>query len=580
MLPGRLIEARRNDTHDFVWICERHSRDQLYEANFLASGSNVSHSSYIADMESIPVNNIRAIINDIVENASFRPKIIDEFKNITTSTMDILELWFQDGNATVNDREFLADSLEKYNELLLRLLSYQVHRNHAKKTLWANARADRQDIIKLKEEYKVNMIKLMAALIDKSANIILPGFKGSRVSYDDSFLRYEDDKFAMWITRINELYELYIKQIKDHCLSTTLLRESYVPTSKIKELSNVNKRHGSTFCVVKSKTDSNMVAEKRLLKNAINLNMLYSVEKEIYLFKRYLVPCNHIIGFFGVTVKSNTPCLLMEWAQDGNLYQYMKTYKTVDKKGMSWQFKIGLALDIAKAVSFLHENGIIHLDIRSHNVLLTSDKKPKLSNFLWSRKLDGEHTLVSPPANYKHSLRNRWMEPQQLLNPPQSKLDFKSDIYSMAILFWEITDGRGTLPHAHVPDRLLKQYVVDQKGRDGLPYDDEYHIFNKLVRKMWAWHRPHRPETTQVVTILERLSNIKDPYTVLRYGSIMYKNDLPNIAYYGSTITYVPQPALPFLVRYSNDESDGLADWMETLAAEYSRKSGISKSLP
>ncbi|CAG8556433.1 4249_t:CDS:10, partial [Racocetra fulgida] len=345
MLPGRLIEARRNDTNDFVWICERHSRDQLYEANFLASGSNVSHSSYIADMESIPVNNVRAIINDIVENASFRPKIIDEFKNITTSTMDILELWFQDGNATVNDREFLADSLEKYNELLLRLLSYQVHRYH------------------VQGEY------------DK--------IDGSIVSYDDSFLRYEDDKFAMWITRINELYELYIKQIKDHCLSTTLLRESYVPISKIKELSNVNKRHGSTFRVVKSKTDSNMVAEKRLLKNAINLNMLY----------------------------------------------------------------------------------------------------------------------ISPPANYKHSLRNRWMEPQQLLNPPQSKLDFKSDIYSMAILFWEITDGRGTLPHAHVPDRLLKQYVVDQKGRDGLPYDDEYHIFNKLVRKM--------PETTQVVTILERLSNIK-----------------------------------------------------------------------
>ncbi|CAG8665114.1 10618_t:CDS:2, partial [Cetraspora pellucida] len=477
ILPGRLIEARRNDTNDFVWICERHSRDQLYEANFLASGSKVSHSSYIADEESIPVNNVRAIISDIVENASFRPKLINEFKNITTSTMDILELWFQDGNATVNDRELFADSLEKYNELLLRLLSYQVHRNHAKKTLWASTRKDRQDIIKLREEYKVNMIKLMAELIDKSANIILPGFKGSRVSYDDSFLRYEDDKFAMWITRINELYELYIKQIRDHCLSTTLLRESYIPTSKIKELSNVNKRHGSTFCVVKSKTDNNMVAEKP--------------------------PCEHIIGFFGVTVKSNTPCLLMEWAQDGNLYQYMKAYKTVDKKGMSWQFKIGLALDIAKA------NGIIHLDIRSHNILLTSDKRAKLSNFLWSRKLDGEHTLVSPPANYKHILRNRWMEPQQLLNPPQSKLDSKSDIYSMAILFWEITDGRGTLPHAHIPDRLLKQYVVDQKGRDGLPYDDEYHIFNKLVRKMWAWYRPHRPEIMQVVATLERLSNIK-----------------------------------------------------------------------
>ncbi|KAF0552310.1 kinase-like protein [Gigaspora margarita] len=594
MPPDHLIEARRNDTNDFVWICERHSRDQLYEANFLTSGSNVSHSSHVADMENIPVNNIRAIIDDIIGNTSFRPQLINEFNNTTTSTMDVFESWYQDSNTTVNNREHLTDSLGKYSELLLRLLSYQVHRSHAKKTLWVSAKKDRQDIIKLKEEYKMHMTKLMEALIDKSANIILPGCKGSRLSSNDSFLRYEDDKFTMWSTRINELYELYIKQIKVRCLSTTILRESYIPTNKIKELSNVNKRHGSTFYVVKSKADSNVVAAKRLLKNVINLNMLYCVEKEIYLFRRCLAPCDHIIGFFGVTMKDNIPCLLMEWAQDGNLYQYMKTYKTVEKKKMSWQFKINLALDIAKAVSFLHENGIIHLDIRSHNVLLTHDKKAKLSNFLWSRKLDDEHTLVSP-TNHKPGLRNRWMEPQQLLNPPKSKLDFKSDIYSMAILLWEIADGRGTLPHAHIPDRLLKEYVVDQKGRDGLPYDDEEYqpecvVFNKLVRKMWAWHRPHRPEIMLVVTTLERISNIGN------IGSIMYQNNLPNIP----TMDQVSRmyhnkqysEALPFLIRYADNGDSEACEYLTTYyrdglggldrdvgkAMEYSRKSGTNKS--
>ncbi|CAG8708859.1 24350_t:CDS:10 [Gigaspora margarita] len=499
MPPEHLIEARRNDTNDFVWICERHSRDQLYEANFLTSGSNVSHSSHVADMENIPVNNIRAIIDDIIGNTSFRPQLINEFNNTTTSTMDVFESWYQDSNTTVNNREHLTDSLGKYR---------------------------------------------------------------SRLSSNDSFLKYEDDKFTMWSTRINELYELYIKQIKVRCLSTTILRESYIPTNKIKELSNVNKRHGSTFYVVKSKADSNVVAAKP--------------------------PCDNIIGFFGVTMKDNIPCLLMEWAQDGNLYQYMKTYKTVEKKKMSWQFKINLALDIAKA------NGIIHLDIRSHNVLLTHDKKAKLSNFLWSRKLDDEHTLVSP-TNHKPGLRNRWMEPQQLLNPPKSKLDFKSDIYSMAILLWEIADGRGTLPHAHIPDRLLKEYVVDQKGRDGLPYDDEEYqpecvVFNKLVRKMWAWHRPHRPEIMLVVTTLERISNIGN------IGSIMYQNNLPNIP----TMDQVSRmyhnkqysEALPFLIRYADNGDSEACEYLTTYyrdglggldrdvgkAMEYSRKSGTNKS--
>ncbi|CAG8526513.1 5907_t:CDS:10 [Dentiscutata erythropus] len=559
MPPEHLIEARRNDTNDFVWICERHSRDQLYEANFLASGLNVSHSSHIADMENIPVNNVRAIIDDIVGNASFRPQLINEFKNITTSTMDVFESWFQD----------------------------------AKKTLWTSAKKDRQDITSLKEEYKMHMTKLMEALIDKSTNIIIPGYKGSRLSSNDSFLRYEDDKFNMWDTRINELYELYIKQSKVHCLSTALLRESYIPTIKIKELSNINKRHGSTFCVVKSKADNNIVAAKRLFKNAINLNMLYSVEKEVYMFKRFLAPCDYIIGFFGVTVKDNSPCLLMEWAQDGNLYQYMKTYKTVEKKKMSWQFKISLALDIAKAVRFLHENGIIHLDIRSHNVLLTYGKKAKLSNFLWSRKFDDEQTLVSHPTNYKNGVRNRWMEPQQLLNPPKSKLDFKTDIYSMAIFLWEIADGRGTLPHAHISDRLLKEYVVDQKGRDGLPYDDEEYqlvVFNKLVRKMWAWHRPHRPEIMQVVTTLERISNIENT------GSIMYETNLPNMPtmdqvsrmYHNQQYTEV----LPFLIRYADNGDSEACEYLAVYyrdglggldrdvgkAMEYSKKSGTNKS--
>ncbi|RIB03553.1 hypothetical protein C2G38_2224720 [Gigaspora rosea] len=240
-------------------------------------------------------------------------------------------------------------------------------------------------------------------------------------------------------------------RIAGHCIFISLrvvLNNDDKNSTAVNTVENVQKRDGSshneagTFQVplkkkkkghnlsmggYDSRADSNVLAAKRLFKNVINLIMLYSVEKEIYSFKRCLAPCDRIIGLFGVTMKDNIPCLLIEWAQDGNLYQYMKTYKTVEKKKMSWQFK---TLDIAKAV-------IIHLDIRSHN----------------------------------------------------SKLDFKYDIYSMAILLWKSADGRETLPHAHIPDRLLKNMWLTRKARwiyDDDEYQPECVVFNKLVRKMWT----------------------------------------------------------------------------------------------
>ncbi len=131
-----------------------------------------------------------------------------------------------------------------------------------------------------------------------------------------------------------------------------------------------------------------------------------------------------------------------------------------------------IGAQLAWALDYAHRRGVLHRDVKPANVLLASDGSPKLADFnvSFSSKLDG----ATPAAYFGGSLA--YMSPEQLeaSNPDHERhpaeLDGRSDIYSLAVMLWELLTGTRPFGDEKVAANMaetLKQLA--ERRRAGVP---------------------------------------------------------------------------------------------------------------
>ena len=137
----------------------------------------------------------------------------------------------------------------------------------------------------------------------------------------------------------------------------------------------------------------------------------------------------NIVQVYDVSSSESANYIVMELIDGISLKQYM------EKKGvLNWKETLHFAMQIAKGLEHAHSRGIIHRDIKPHNIMVLKNGSVKVMDFGIARVMNKSNTLTKEALGSVH-----------YISPEQAKgghTDNRSDIYSLAVVMYEMMTGR------------------------------------------------------------------------------------------------------------------------------------------
>lgn len=140
--------------------------------------------------------------------------------------------------------------------------------------------------------------------------------------------------------------------------------------------------------------------------------------------------CNNIVNIYDVGTDGNINYIVLEYVDGKTLNEIIK-----ESGRIQWEKAVDIAKQIALALNCAHSNGIIHRDIKPHNVLVTASGVVKVTDF-GIAKASNSATITSS---------DKVMGSAHYLSPEQARgdvVDCKTDIYSLGIVMYEMVTGR------------------------------------------------------------------------------------------------------------------------------------------
>ncbi len=161
----------------------------------------------------------------------------------------------------------------------------------------------------------------------------------------------------------------------------------------------------------------------------------------------------------------------------------------------------GIVYQIVSGLKAAHDIGVIHRDLKPQNIMLTRENVIKILDFGIARSLDVPETMNTTDTIVGSP---KYMAPEQILG---KKLDVRSDLYSLGIVFYYMLTGEEPFTGPSVKSVLMKQLNEQpppiRNIRKDIPEEIERFIMKLLEKK------PERRfnNCTEVLEALHALRN-------------------------------------------------------------------------
>ncbi|CAL9762255.1 unnamed protein product [Musa acuminata subsp. burmannicoides] len=238
----------------------------------------------------------------------------------------------------------------------------------------------------------------------------------------------------------------------------------------------------------------------------------------------------NLVRLIGFCAERSHRLLVYEYMCNGSLDRWI--FSKGQRGTLDWQTKCKIVADIAKGLSYLHEEcrqRIAHLDIKPQNILLDEKFNAKVSDFGLSKLIDrDQEEVMTRMRGTPGYLAPEWLT---------SVITEKVDIYSFGVMIVEIVCGRKNLDYSQPEESvqligLLQDMIKSNRLEDIIDSrSDEMKLHKKEAIEMiklavWCLQGDsnRRPSMSTVVKVLEGARNVE---TDLDYNFFMNTSIMP-----------------------------------------------------
>lgn len=239
------------------------------------------------------------------------------------------------------------------------------------------------------------------------------------------------------------------------------------------------------------------VAVKQLRAGHLSEEALSSFQEEAQ--RHGLLRHPNILTLYGVCIEPGKYYIVTELMTKGSLDRLLHSCEQ-----LPWSLQLSIALNITEGLYYLHENMIIHCDLKSLNVLLDANNKACLADFGLAKVRSEASGLTSMPV--KMSGTTRWKAPELFIRG--SRPNILSDIYALGWVLWEIVSRKFPFQDDAADDASIITWIKDGERE---PIPEKIPVkYAELIGQCWAQNAKARPQNAKIIA--ERLSELEQPY--------------------------------------------------------------------
>ncbi|KAL5636242.1 hypothetical protein ACGC1H_004905 [Rhizoctonia solani] len=210
--------------------------------------------------------------------------------------------------------------------------------------------------------------------------------------------------------------------------------------------------------------------------------------RELYIWSK----CKHpnILELIGVTQHRNQIAMVSPWMANGDLTRFLHTHPETNR--------YDLCAQIADGVAYMHQENVVHGDLKGANILMSKEHTPKITDFGTASRTG--YTLQFTETTRSQTLSLRWTAPE-IIAETTDQNTFKTDVFSLGMTILEVITGLP--PYAGINDGAVVLRLVTGKHparpEAHIPTGDERaDLLWALLSDCWALSPQDRPTALEV----------------------------------------------------------------------------------